>query len=297
MKGVGAEARESQRLMVAQIRDWLDQGAPALVEAPTGTGKSYALLAAALDWLAADDRNKVVISTFTKQLQSQLAADIEALTQSAMPELAKTADMVKGSANRLSLRSLVLALVELTEADERKHRRGRQDFTDDPHYRDLVIYLVLRFLAEGRPTEEWEARSVDRGHARRSLQQLPRRLSLTSPAPSPRRAATIVSAQVRPHTVRETLNARRLIVANDALLLAHLGDFEEIGKHTLLFVDEAHELENAATSALSPELDSGVLTELAVQVAEWAQDQTGLAGTGSLPTRSPTSTDTSRTSG
>ena len=51
VKGVGAEARESQRLMVAQIRDWLYQGAPALVEAPTGTGKSYAMLAAALDWL------------------------------------------------------------------------------------------------------------------------------------------------------------------------------------------------------------------------------------------------------
>jgi len=49
VKGEGAEARESQRLMVAQIREWLEQGVPALVEAPTGTGKSYAILAAALD--------------------------------------------------------------------------------------------------------------------------------------------------------------------------------------------------------------------------------------------------------
>src|SRR6266568_2673509 len=103
------QAREAQHLMVARLRDWMDQGAPALVEAPTGTGKSYALLAAALDWLDADDRHKVVISTYTKQLQSQLAADIEALTEQAIPELAKAADMVKGSANRLSLRALKLA--------------------------------------------------------------------------------------------------------------------------------------------------------------------------------------------
>ena len=287
MKGVGAEARESQRLMVAQIREWLDQGAPALVEAPTGTGKSYALLAAALDWLAADDRNKVVISTFTKQLQSQLAADIEALTQSAMPELARAADMVKGSANRLSLRSLVLALVELTEADDRKHRRGRQDFTNDPHYRDLVIYLVLRFLAEGKPTEEWEARSVDRVDVPPFFDEYcPRRLSLYLSSLSQGESEDYRDDRGGigryTMTVRETLDARRLIVANHALLLAHLGDFEEIGKHTLLFVDEAHELENAATSALSAELDSGVLAELAAQVAEWAQEQTGLAGAGQL---------------
>lgn len=43
-------------------------------------------------------------------------------------------------------------------------------------------------------------------------------------------------------------------------------------------VDEAHELENAAMSALSPELDSAALAELAAQVAEWAEDQVGLDG-------------------
>ncbi len=47
VKGEGAEAREAQRAMVAQMQGWLEAGAPALVEAPTGTGKSYAILAAA----------------------------------------------------------------------------------------------------------------------------------------------------------------------------------------------------------------------------------------------------------
>jgi DNA polymerase III epsilon subunit-like protein len=162
VKGEGAEAREAQREMVAQMRAWLEAGAPALVEAPTGTGKSYAILAAALDWLSVDPERKVVISTFTKQLQSQLAEDIENLTEKALPALSEAADMVKGAANRLSLRALVLALAELTEPDTRSHRRGRQDFSDDQRYRDLVLYLALRFVAEGKPTEQWEARSVDR---------------------------------------------------------------------------------------------------------------------------------------
>lgn len=287
VKGAGAEPRDSQRLMVAQLRDWLKEGAPALVEAPTGTGKSYAILTAALDWLAADDQNKVVISTFTKQLQSQLAADIEALTENALPELAKAADMVKGATNRLSLRALVLAVSELTEPDAARHRRGRQDFSDDPRYRDLVIYLALRFVAEGKPTEEWEARSVDRVDVPPFFDEYcPRRLSLYLASLSQRE-----SEDYRPDrgdigrytmSVREALEARRLVVANHALLLAHLDDFEEIGERTLLFVDEAHELENAATNALSPELDSAALSELAMQVAEWEQDQAETPGVAQL---------------
>ena len=287
VKGEGAEAREAQRLMVAKLRDWLDQGAPALVEAPTGTGKSYAILAAALDWLDADDRHKVVISTYTKQLQSQLATDIEALTEQAIPELAKVADMVKGSANRLSLRALMLALSELTEPDRHQHRKGRHDFSDDQHYRDLVIYLALRFVAEGKPTEEWEARSVDRVDVPPFFDEYcPRRLSLylatLSQAESEDYHADRGGIGRYTQSVREALESSRLVVANHALLLAHLEDFDGIGEHTLLFVDEAHELEGAATGALSPELDSTALAELAAQVAEWAHDQAGLPGVGQL---------------
>ena len=287
VKGDGAEAREAQHVMVAKLREWIRQGTPALVEAPTGTGKSYALLAAALDWLDADDRNKVVISTYTKQLQSQLAEDIEALSERAMPELAKASDMVKGSANRLSLRAMLLALSELTEPDERKHRRGRQDFSADQRYRDLVIYLVLRFLAEGKSTEEWEARSVDRVDIPPFFDEYcPKRLSVylasLSQAESEDYPATRPGVARYTQYVREALDSRRLVVANHALLLAHIDDFFEMSKHTLLFVDEAHELEAAATDALSYEVDSAALAELAVQIAEWAQGQAGLPGVAQL---------------
>jgi ATP-dependent DNA helicase RecQ len=278
VKGEHAEARDAQRIMVARLREWLERDAPALVEAPTGTGKSYAILAAALDWLAADPRHKVVISTYTKQLQSQLATDIEALSTEALPALANAADMVKGAANRLSLRSLLLTLTELTEPDAARHRRGRSDHSADQRYRDLVIFLVLRFIAHGTPTEEWESRSVDRVDVPAFFDEYcPRRLALYLASLSQSEGADYLAERegIARHTqsVREALETRRLVIANHALLLAHVDDFEDIGEHTLLFVDEAHELETAATDALSATFDSGALAELASTAGEWAGEQ------------------------
>lgn len=277
VKGAGAEPRESQGAMVSHLRSWLQEGKAALVEAPTGTGKSYALLTVALDWLAANRENKVIISTFTKQLQSQLAADIEALTESAMPDLAAVADMVKGAANRLSLRALAVALADLSSPEDRRRRR-RQDFSSDQRYRDLVVYLLLRFVAEGKPTEEWETRSVDSVDVPAFFRDYcPQRLALYLASLSQGENQDYASDRggVGRYTmsVREALESRRLIIANHALLLAHLDDLGSIGKHTLLFVDEAHELENAATSAMTPEVDSRAIAELSRQAGEWARDQ------------------------
>ena len=142
-------------------------------------------------------------------------------------------------------------------------------------------------MAEGKPTEEWEARSVDRVDVPPFFDEYcPRRLSLylatLSQAESEDYRADRGGIGRYTQNVREALESRRLVVANHALLLAHLDDFDGIGEHTLLFVDEAHELEGAATGALSPELDSTTLAELAAQVAEWAQDQAGLPGVGQL---------------
>jgi RecQ family ATP-dependent DNA helicase len=278
VKGDHAETRDAQRIMVARLREWLERDVPALVEAPTGTGKSYAILAAALDWLAADPRHKVVISTYTKQLQSQLAADIEALSAHALPALASAADMVKGAANRLSVRSLLLTLTELTEPDAAGRRRGRGDHSADQRYRDLVIFLVLRFIAQGTPIEEWESRSVDSVDVPAFFDEYcPRRLALYLASLSQSEGADYFAERggIARYTqsVREALETRRLVIANHALLLAHLDDFEGIGEHTLLFVDEAHELENAATDALSATFDSGALAELTSTAGEWAAEQ------------------------
>ncbi|GAA2463287.1 hypothetical protein [Streptomyces macrosporus] len=74
--GSRVEPRPAQQRMTETLHEWTDRGVSGLLEAPTGTGKSYAVLAAALDWLAGGDNRTAVIATYTKQLQSQMAKDV-----------------------------------------------------------------------------------------------------------------------------------------------------------------------------------------------------------------------------
>jgi ATP-dependent DNA helicase RecQ len=91
----GAASRQPQTHMTQQMHTWADQASSGLVEAPTGTGKSFAVLAVALDWLAGDPDRTAIITTATKQLQAQLAADVANL-EAAIPGLLSASDVVKG---------------------------------------------------------------------------------------------------------------------------------------------------------------------------------------------------------
>jgi ATP-dependent DNA helicase RecQ len=284
LRGESAEARPSQRDMLEHLREWIRLSCSALVEAPTGIGKSYVLLAAALEWLVEHPENRVIISTYTKQLQSQLANDIEHLAELLLPELVGLADMVKGASNRLSLRALVICLAELTEEKQRRRPRRRSNFSEDQRFRDLVLYLLLRFLAEGKPTEEWEAHSVDKVDVpgffidycgpRLSLYLLS--LSQADAGDYPETRLDEIARYTV--TVREALATRRLIIANHALLLAHHEDLDEIRARTLLLIDEAHEFENAASQTMSSSFDSGIVTSLAEDIFSWLTDQPPGAG-------------------
>jgi ATP-dependent DNA helicase RecQ len=278
-KGRIPSIRQSQRDMVAAMRGWVRDGVDALVEAPTGTGKSYAILAVALDWLAADRRNRVVISTFTRQLQRQLANDIYDLHEAgAAPGLIGITSLVKGAANRLSLAGLVRALADCTDPP-RARRRG--DFLGHPLFAELVLYLALRLMAKGTPVEEWEAHSVDPvdiepffedyladrpgGWSRRGAF-----LRYLSQAEARDYAAGEETPAEHTSLVKEVLAGHRLLITNHALLLRHLDDFSE-PKHTLVVIDEAHSLESAATDALEAHFDYALVEEGLAEAREWVR--------------------------
>ena len=113
--GGNARPRAAQQQMTSTLHSWADGSIGGLIEAPTGTGKSFAVLAAALDWLEADQRHRAIITTFTKQLQQQLADDVAVLA-SAVPGLLEASDVVKGQTNRLSMRALTVVLADATTA-------------------------------------------------------------------------------------------------------------------------------------------------------------------------------------
>lgn len=271
--GIG-EPRPAQEMMTEQLRSWIDDGEIGLIEAPTGTGKSYAMLANALEWLAAAPTHRAIIATFTKQLQSQLAADIQALADRAIPNLALISDLVKGKANRLSLRALATAAADCTaEGNDPAgpRRRRRTPFAADVGYREFVIFLMLRLLAPSTLSEAWEGHSVDGvdipaffddylGHRRNIY------LTTLSQASVGEYRSSDDEISLHTEPVREALANHRLIIANHALLLANLEDLRSLGSDTLLLVDEAHMLEDAATSAMSYVLDYAAIEQLAVDV-------------------------------
>ena len=282
IRGEAAEARPAQRDMVTKLREWIAAGRPALVEAPTGTGKSLAAWAVALEWLAADPANRVVISTFTKQLQAQLAEDVWVLERTGIvPGVIAHASLVKGATNRLSVQGLIRVLADLSRPDVGSRRVRRGEFLGDARFAELVLYLCSRLLAEANQVEEWEGHSVDTVDVepffgdylyRRPGGQHGLRLDTYLRFLSQAQGGDYDRADPEPaqHTssVAEALADHRIVIANHALLLHHLDDFPD-PDHTLLVVDEAHALESAATASLSHHFDYPLLEEAVRELRDW----------------------------
>ncbi|SFC82805.1 ATP-dependent DNA helicase RecQ [Streptomyces aidingensis] len=285
LHGGTARPRPPQQQMADALHSWIGSGGPAMVEAPTGTGKSLAVLAAALDWLAGDPSRTAVVATYTKQLQNQLARDLTML-EKAVPGLLDSADVVKGSANRLSLRALTRVLADATAATAVAAagrpgagggRGGRLRFLHRTAFRELAVYLLLRLIAAPGPPESWTARSVDPADLPAPFSAwcgrvLPLWLDALSQSGGdfPASGATQLSAHT--DTVREALAARRLVLANHAVLLSHLEDLRALSGDVLLVADEAHLLEDAATSALTTELDYGTVESLLAEFDAWLRE-------------------------
>jgi RecQ family ATP-dependent DNA helicase len=280
------ERRAAQQQMTAVLTTQIGRGRDVLCEAPTGTGKSFAVLATALRWLAGDPARTAVIATYTKALQSQLAGDVDRLT-TAIPGLVNTTDLVKGAVNRLSLRALVAALADATDPDTRRPpgqaqgargRTGRTGFAAHPGCREILTYLVSRLVTASTVVQGWSARSADPvdlpvflasyieqtygpylGVWLRSVSQEADDYDRDSPSP----LAALTG------TAAEALAGHRLVIANHALLMARADVF---AAGTLLVVDEAHSLEHAATGAASAVLDYRLVEHLVTDLRRWTAE-------------------------
>ncbi|MCQ9183727.1 DEAD/DEAH box helicase [Streptomyces sp. IBSBF 2953] len=274
--GAAARPRPAQQQMTTGLHAWASAGVSALVEAPTGTGKSFAVLAAAMDWLGGGEARSVVIATYTKQLQSQIARDVDTLSR-AMPGLLLATDLVKGKANRLSLRALAAALSDATALATDTGSRARSRFVEHPRFRELGILLLLRLIAAPSVPDAWTARSVDPVDVPAFLDEycgpvLSLWLQSLSQTGGDYAATAATPLAAHTNSVREAIASHRLILANHAVLLAHLEDLRSLPGETMLIVDEAHLLEDAATSALTVSLDYGAVEQLAASAHTWLKD-------------------------
>lgn len=240
---VDGEPRQGQQLMAEAVADALETGEHLLVQAGTGTGKSLAYLVPAVA-----HRDSVVIATATIALQRQLIdRDIPVVVEALGPQLGRrpTFAMLKGRSNYLCLHRLHSGEEEPAE----------QEVMFDPTPtsragRDVV--RIRRWAEETQTGDRDELVPAPDDRAWRSLSVTPHEC---------------LGAQRCPHAedcftelARERAREADIVVTNHAMLaIDSLSDARLLPEVDVVVVDEAHELADRATGAVTDELTSSLV--------------------------------------
>jgi ATP-dependent DNA helicase DinG len=228
----GFEPREGQRLMAQAVADMLETGGTILAEAGTGTGKTLAYL---IPTILSGQR--VLVSTGTKNLQEQIYfKDLPAIATALGVRF--TATLMKGRSNYLCLQRLQ----NVTEAQETPALFDRGGSSAE-----RAVFLPV--------IADWAAATTTGDRA--ELRDLPEDLPLWSLISAD--AETCLGAECPRYDdcfvtqMRQRAAESDVVIVNHHLLCADAavrhGSFGEvIPPCPTLVVDEAHQLEDVATS-------------------------------------------------
>ncbi len=238
----GRQPRTGQLEMLNIVLEALARDRYAMIEAPTGTGKTLAYLAAAVHQALTSGR-QVALSTAYKNLQDQLLSEIAHFQQHSGVQFRY--QVLKGVSNYLCWSRLARYLEE---------GNSRQDRPLTLLERFVIAYVALWLPgSEHGTTDElsvWFMETLP--GARSTVHQL-----TASAACNPHRQA---DCRWCPLPSSGT-NAREadILVVNHALWLREPKRLPEVSR---IVLDEAHTLEDVATEALSKEVSSQTLTDL-----------------------------------
>jgi ATP-dependent DNA helicase DinG len=238
----GFEDRPGQREMLREVVARFNEGGIAIVEAGTGTGKSLAYLLPAASW-ARENGGRTVISTNTINLQEQLVGKDLPLVRELLHE-ANRDDvrwaLVKGRGNYVSIRRAHLAAqgqASLFEDDRSEEIAGLLEWlesTEDGSLTDLPF----------SPSEDtWEEVRSDPDMCLRA--KCPHFQACFYQA-SRRRAAAAELLVVNHHLLFTDLAVRRAT--------QNYSDAAVLPAYQRVVLDEAHNVEDAATSHLGVEV-------------------------------------------
>ncbi|WP_155830325.1 ATP-dependent DNA helicase [Glycomyces tenuis] len=247
----GGLTRDGQRRMSEAVAEAIDSGRHLLVQAGTGTGKSLAYLCAAL---AAGET--VVVSTATLALQHQLVAvDLPRLVEAVAPVLGRTPTfaLLKGRHNYICKRKM---------AGEEEEDDGTLEGTEELKWagrQRSFAKQVQRLFDWANDTDTGDRDDLDPGVSDRAWRQA----STTSSE-----CIGVKDCAQGPDCFAEAARARAreadIIVTNHALLsIDMMKERGVLPEHTVLIVDEAHELVDRVTSAARAELTPARLRWLA----------------------------------
>ncbi|HYU20604.1 MAG TPA: helicase C-terminal domain-containing protein [Chloroflexota bacterium] len=225
---VGFEERPEQLQMLAAVAEAFNNTETLLVEAGTGTGKSLAYLLPAAHLAVANNR-RVVISTNTINLQDQLC-------EKDLPDLIRATGLparvavVKGRNNYLCLRRWLTLL----GAD-----------APTPTERMVLIKTLL-----------WLPRTTTGDRAELKLgpgeEEVWGKLAAVAEACSPLRCTFHRQGLCFVARARRAAENAHLVIVNHSLLLSDLMTGNQVlPEYVYLVIDEAHHLEDEATTQLS----------------------------------------------
>lgn len=239
----GLKRRESQLQMVEAVSRGLEKDRFMAVEAPTGTGKTFAYLVPSILWALAQ-REPVVISTYTRLLQDQMAEDLKRMRHSL--DVAFRAQVLKGMSNYVCLEraAAVYAQTNLEALD------------DEERFAWLYVLCWLSEAQEGLLDgfSYW---------ARCTFPALARLLGSLRAEHGECSHERCASCDICFHRLAyKRAELADVVVMNHALLLSK--EWDESGvPFTRVTVDEAHNLEDAATDAATDEVSWGTIMYLA----------------------------------
>jgi ATP-dependent DNA helicase DinG len=254
---IGGQPRSGQERMAASVADAIARHRHLVMQAGTGTGKSFAyLVPAALHSGTTSER--VLISTATLALQRQLiSTDIPTVLDAIGHRLPRplAVAVVKGRAN-------YLCRLRLEEAGE-----------TDPD--EALFALPSRLEQQGAALRKWAERTAtgDRDDLPQPVDARVWRAFSVSGRECVGRTKCPVGEQCFAEAARDAAAAADIVVANHTLLAIALGSESDVlPEYDVAIIDEAHELVSRMTQASTESLTAAGLAEAGRRAAGLLSD-------------------------
>ncbi|MCT2021841.1 ATP-dependent DNA helicase [Kocuria marina] len=259
---LGGQRREGQRFMAAKVAEALETGRHLLVQAGTGTGKSLAYLVPALRHARTADK-PVVVATATLALQSQITGrDIPRLLDALEDELddRPVVALLKGRSNYACLHKVEGGYPDddgaLFDVPGSGPAAGGAD-------RPLggLAQQVLRLREWVETTETGDRDDVQPGVTDAAWRQV----SVTAKECLGRKCPLVEECFAE--RARAEAGEADVVITNHALLA--INAFEGLAvlpEHDVVIVDEAHELRDRVTGAVTASLSAAAVRAAATAV-------------------------------
>lgn len=231
------ESRPTQKEATNKILECFQLNKHLLLEAGTGTGKTLAYLTAAV-YFSQLEKKKIVISTYTKNLQDQIMNKDIPLLREALQSINKNIDfratLLKGRSNYVSVKRL--------------HRFMQKDIFED---HEVTFLLKVMLWLKETTTGDIDEINIQG-------KEFPLRFEVCYEDGSEDENDPLYAQQSFLKKARRKAENANIIVVNHALLLSDaMKETPILPEYDYLVFDEAHHLEKVTTDSLTINFSPG----------------------------------------